>query len=135
MTPLHALRVPIAKVTDVDPFGDGIEEDGPLLACLYTETAAVAPFSAHSHDPDLLVPGEGVPLAGREAALALGADEWSIDPLPFPDQNLDSGPPRIKLPFMRESTYLFADAAAGAFLMIHTNPGSMLTGCHVEPPF
>jgi hypothetical protein len=124
------LRVAIAQVTDVDDSRDGIQEYCRLLASPKTEAATIAFFTLHPYDPKFLVPGKGIPLAGREALLALDASERRIDTLFFPYQDLDSGSSGIELLFMRESANLLADTAAGTFLMINANLGSAFAYDH-----
>jgi hypothetical protein len=99
-TPFYALRIPIAQITDVYFFGDWVQEDCRFLASGNAKAAAIAPVFVHPHHPNLLVPGEGIPIASRKALLALDAEERCVDSFFFPYQDFDSGPPRIELLFM-----------------------------------
>jgi hypothetical protein len=96
-TPFHTLRIPITQITDVHFLGDGVQEYCGILASGNAKAAAIAPVFVHPHHPNLLIPGEGIPFAGRKALLALDAEERCVDSFFFPYQNLDSGPPRIEL--------------------------------------
>jgi len=94
------LRIPVAQVTDVYSFGDRIQEDCRFLASGNAKPATIAPVFVHPHHPNLLVPGEGIPLTSRKAFLALDAEKRCVDSFLFPNQDFDSGPSRIELLFM-----------------------------------
>ena len=99
-TPFYALRIPITQITDVYFFGDWIQEYSRLLTSANAKAAAIAPVFVHSHHPNLLIPGKGIPLAGRKALLALDAEERRIDSFFFSYQDFNSGSPWIELLFM-----------------------------------
>jgi hypothetical protein len=99
-TPFHTLRIPIAQVTDVYFFGDWVQEYCRFLASGNAKATAIAPVFVHPHHPYRLIPGEGIPLAGRKALLALDAEKRCVDSFFLPYQDFNSGPPRIKLLFM-----------------------------------
>ena len=99
-TPFYTLRISIAQVTDVHFLGDRVQEDGRVLASSNAKAAAITPVFVHPHDSNLLVPGEGIPLASGKALLALNAEERSVDSFFFPYQDFDSGSPWIELLFM-----------------------------------
>jgi hypothetical protein len=99
-TPFHALRISIAQITDVYFLGDRVQEDGCILAGSNAKAAAIALVFVHPHHPNLLVPGEGFPFAGRKALLALDAEKGCVDSFFFPYQDFDSGSPRIELLFV-----------------------------------
>jgi hypothetical protein len=129
------LRVAIAQVTDVDSPGNRVQEYGGLLASLDTETAAIALLRIDSHNADFFIPREGISIAGRETFLTLGAKEGCIDPLFFPDQDLDPGSPGIELPLMRERANLLTHPTTAAFLVIDAQSGSKLAFGHVTTSF
>jgi hypothetical protein len=131
-TPFYALRISVAQVTDVYFFGDWVQEYCRLLTDGNAKTAAIAPVFVHPHRSNLLIPGEGIPIASRKAVLTLDAEERCVDSFFFPYQDFDSGPPRIELLFMRKGADLFAHTATAAFLMIHIDFGSGLAGYHFK---
>jgi hypothetical protein len=101
-----------------------------LFTRVNAKTAAIAPVLVHSHRSNLLVPGEGIPIAGRKALLALDAEERRIDSFFFPDQNPNPGSFRIELLLMRKGANLLADTTTAAFLMIDIDLGSALARYH-----
>jgi hypothetical protein len=130
-TPFYTLRIPVAQVADVHFLGDRVQEYCRVLASPNAKAAAITPFFVHPHHSNLLIPGEGIPLASRKALLALDAEKRSVDSLLFPYQDFDSSPPRIELLFMRKGANLFADTAAAAFLVIHVDFWTGFAGYHV----
>ena len=130
-TPLHTLRIPVAQVANVHFLGDRVEKDCRVLASSDAKAAAITPFFVHPHHSNLLIPGEGIPLASRKALLALDAEERGVDSLLFPYQDFDSSPPRIELLLMGKGANLFADTAAAAFLVIDVDFWTGFAGYHV----
>ncbi len=131
-TPFYTLRISIAQVTNVHFFRDWVQEYCRILAGCNAKAAAIAPLLVHPHHPDLLVPGEGIPFAGRKTLLALDAEERCIDSFLLPDQHFDSGSPWIELLFMRKGANLFANTAPAALLVVHIDFWTDSTGFHFQ---
>jgi hypothetical protein len=86
-----------------------------LLTSLDTKATGIAFLGVYPYNTYLLIPSQSIPIANRNALLALSANQRSIYPFSRPHQDLDSGSSRIELTFMKKGASLFTHTAASTF--------------------